>query len=67
MLEHLLHHNMFVAPSNASENWTPPNAPSYPYAVLADDGGYQFIRGVYAQAAAGHPQQLIQNCRVNRG
>jgi hypothetical protein len=66
MLEHLLHHNMFVAPVNASENWTPPNAPTYPYAVLADDGGYQSIARAYAQAAAGHPQQLIQSCRANR-
>jgi hypothetical protein len=67
MVEHLLHHNMFVAPPGASENWTPTGTPKYPYAVFADDGGYQSIARAYAQAAEGHPQQLIQNCRANRG
>ena len=66
VLTHLLAHNMFIAPPNASENWTPPNAPKYPYAVFADDGGYQFVLGAYKQAAAGHPQRLIESCKANR-
>jgi len=65
-LNSLVEHNMLVAPSGAPENWTPPNPPNSPYVVFADDGGYQSIRQTYALAAAGHPQRLIQSCRVNK-
>jgi hypothetical protein len=64
-LNALLDNNVIVAPANASENWTPPNPPKQPYAVFADDGGLQWSREMYAQAAAGHPQRLIQSCRAN--
>jgi hypothetical protein len=33
--------------------------------VFADDGGLQFLRKAYAQAAAGDPQLLIDTCRAN--
>lgn len=65
-LNALLAHNVIVAPNGASENWTPPNPPRTPYAVLADDGGYQWIQQAYALAAAGHPQRLIDSCTANR-
>jgi hypothetical protein len=64
-LSSLLEHNVIVVPENASENWTPPNPPKTPYATWADDGGYQYVQKMYAQAAAGHPEQLAQSCRVN--
>jgi len=65
-LNALLARNVFVAPTGAPENWTPPNPPKTPYAVLADDGGYQGTQQAYAMAAAGHPQRLIRHCVANR-
>jgi hypothetical protein len=65
MLNSLLAHNIIEAPVGASENWTPPNPPKVPYAVFAHDGGLDWIRASYAQAAAGHPQNLIDSCRAN--
>jgi hypothetical protein len=65
-LEALLDHNVLVAPVGAPENYTPPNPPKQPYAVFAHDGGLQWIREGYAQAAAGHPQRLIDSCRANK-
>jgi hypothetical protein len=64
-LNALLAGNVIVAPANASENWTPPNPPKAPYAVFADDGGVQWLKATYAQAATGHPQRLIDSCRAN--
>lgn len=64
-LEAILDNDIIVAPKDASENWTPPNPPATPYAVFADDGGLQWLRETYAQAAAGHPQHLIDSCRAN--
>ncbi len=61
----LLDDNVLVAPNGAPENWTPPNPTSTPYAVFADDGGLQWIRSAYAEAAAGHAQKLIDSCRAN--
>jgi hypothetical protein len=62
----LLRDNVIVAPNGAPENWTPPNPPKGPYAVFADDGGYQWLQKAYADAAAGHPQNLIDYCRANK-
>jgi hypothetical protein len=62
----LLDHNVLVAPAGAPENWTPPNPPKTPYAVLAGDGGYQWVPETYALAAAGHPQRLIDRCQANK-
>lgn len=64
-LEALLDNNVLVAPAGASENWTPPNPPQHPFATFADDGGFQWKREAYAQAAAGHPQRLIDSCGAN--
>ena len=65
-LESLLRNNVLVAPNGAPENWTPPNPPKGPYAVFADDGGYQWLQKAYADAAAGHPQNLIDYCNANK-
>jgi hypothetical protein len=64
-LNALLDNNIIVAPKDASENWTPPNPPRTPYAVFADDGGLQYLRQTYAEAAAGNAQRLIDSCRAN--
>jgi len=65
-LEALLDHNTLVAPVGAPEDWTPPDPPAQPYVVFAHDGGYEWLRGTYALAAAGHPQRLIDTCRANK-
>jgi hypothetical protein len=62
----LLDHNVLVAPTGAPEDWTPPNPPAVPYAILANDGGFEWKQQTYALAAAGHPQRLIESCRANR-
>jgi hypothetical protein len=64
-LEALLKNNVIVAPKNASENWTPPNPPQAPYAVFADDGGYQWLQAMYKKAAAGDAADLRSSCRAN--
>jgi hypothetical protein len=66
VLRGLLAHNILVAPPGAPEDYVPPNPPKVPYAVMADDGGYQFMQRTLDQAAAGHPRQLIESCRANR-
>jgi len=63
--QRLLHDNVIVAPTGASENWAPPVVAGHPYAVYADDGGYEWVRDTYALAAAGQPQRLAQRCRAN--
>ena len=64
-LEALLANNVLVAPKDASENWTPPNPPKVPYAVFADDGGYQWVQAMYKKAAAGDARDLRSSCRAN--
>jgi hypothetical protein len=64
-LNALLAHNMLEAPPGAPENYTPPNPPKVPYVVFAHDGGLDWIRATYAQAAAGNPKNLIDSCRAN--
>jgi hypothetical protein len=61
----LLSHNVLVAPPDASENWTPPNPPDYPFAVYAHDGGYAWKRATYVLAASGHPKRLEESCTAN--
>jgi hypothetical protein len=65
VLDDLMKHRILVAPSGASENWSPPASTPWPSSVYADDGGYQYKQRMYAQAAAGHPALLRQSCRVN--
>lgn len=64
-LTDLLDHHVIVAPNGASENWTPSDPPMGPYAIFADDGGLQWVRGACDQAAAGKPQRLMQIVRAN--
>jgi hypothetical protein len=64
-LNALFRNNAIVAPPDASENWTPPNPPNRPFAVFAADGGYEWLREGFAQAAAGNPARLIDTCRAN--
>jgi hypothetical protein len=61
----LLDDHVIIAPPGVSENWTPAGSHTFPIAVFADDGGVQFKRAMYADAAGGHPQNLIQSCRAN--
>lgn len=63
-LSDLMTNHIVIAPSGASENWSPPQT-GKPLATFADDGGYQYKQRMYAQAAAGHPQLLEQSCRAN--
>jgi hypothetical protein len=63
-LSDLMTNHIVVAPTGASENWSPPQSQT-PTATFADDGGYQFKQKMYAEAAAGDPQLLEQSCRAN--
>jgi len=65
-LERLLADNVVVAPTGAPEDWAPSPAPKVPYAIWANDGGLEFTKKMYAEAAAGRPQMLAQSCRANR-
>jgi hypothetical protein len=61
----LLAHNVFEAPVGAPEGWVPTPFPSVPFVAYAHDGGLDWIRHTYAQAAAGNPKNLIQSCKAN--
>lgn len=63
-LNALLADHAVIAPAGASENWAP-TGHAFPVVAFADDGGYQFKQKMYADAAAGHPANLIQSCRAN--
>jgi hypothetical protein len=63
-LDSLLANHVVIAPAGASENWAP-TGHAFPVVAFADDGGYQWKQKTYADAAAGHPHNLIQSCRVN--
>jgi hypothetical protein len=63
-LDSLLADHAVIAPAGASENWAP-TGHAFPVVAFADDGGYQYKQQMYADAAAGHPQNLIQSCRAN--
>jgi hypothetical protein len=65
-LDNLLAHNVLEAPAGASENWMPTPLPTHPFVAFAHDGGLDWIRNNYVQAAAGHPAGLAQSCRANR-
>jgi hypothetical protein len=65
-LDKLLANNVLEAPVGASENWTPTPLPTHPFVAFAHDGGLDWIRNNYVQAAAGHPAGLAQSCRANR-
>jgi hypothetical protein len=43
----------------------PPAGTKPPFAIFASDGGIQFVRQMYRDAASGDPATLIQSCRAN--
>lgn len=63
-LNSLFANHVVIAPAGASENWFPTDHP-FPVVAFADDGGYQYKKNMYADAAAGRPKQLFQSCRAN--
>jgi hypothetical protein len=65
VLENLLTRHVVVAPNGAPEDWQPATPPTFPYAIYADDGGYQFVQRIVAQAAAGDASGIAQSCRAN--
>jgi hypothetical protein len=64
-LDNLLANHVVVAPVGAPEDWTPPNPPRGPYAIFAHDGGFEWVRAGYRQAAARDPARLTASCRAN--
>jgi hypothetical protein len=64
-LNRLLANNVLEAPAGAWEDWVPSPFPSVPFARFSHDGGLDWIRRIYDQAAAGHPRGLAQSCRAN--
>ena len=66
VLDDLTTNHAVIKPDGAPEDWVPPHPPALPYAVYANDGGLQWIRQGYAQAAAGDPTRITKSCRANR-
>jgi hypothetical protein len=64
-LDDLLAHHVVVAPPGSPENVAPPAGTKPPFAIFASDGGIQYTRRMYRDAAAGRPATLIQSCRAN--
>jgi hypothetical protein len=64
-LDDLLAHHILVAPPGSPENVAPPAGTKPPFEIYASDGGIQFVRKMYRDAANGHPANLIQSCRAN--
>ena len=64
-LADIMAHHTLVAPAGSSENVAPPDGLVGPFEILADDGGIQFVRRMYRQAAAGDGRLITQSCRVN--
>jgi hypothetical protein len=64
-LDNLLANNVLEAPAGASENWMPTPLPTHPFVAFAHDGGLQWIKNTYKQAAAGNPSNLISSCKAN--
>jgi hypothetical protein len=65
VLDDLMANHIVIAPNGAPEDYTPPGATEKPLLAFADDGGYQYKRRMYADAAAGRPHLLEQSCRAN--
>ena len=64
-LDGLLAHHIVVAPPGSPENVAPPAGTKPPFEIYASDGGIQYVRKMYRDAANGHPANLIQSCRAN--
>ena len=64
-LDNLLAHNILEAPVGAPEGWVPTPLPTHPFVAYAHDGGLNWIRASYRQAAGGDARNLTQSCRAN--
>lgn len=64
-LSQLVANHIVVAPGGSSENVEPPASVKMPVEIYADDGGLQYVKHMYALAAAGNPTLLDQSCRAN--
>ena len=64
-LTDLLAHHVVVAPPGSSENVAPPSSVKPPVETLASDGGFAYMKHMYAEAAAGHAALIAQSCRAN--
>jgi hypothetical protein len=64
-LADIVAHHILVAPPGSSENVAPPAGSKPPFEIFASDGGIQYVKKMYADAAAGHPATLIQSCKAN--
>jgi hypothetical protein len=64
-LADIVQHHIVVAPPGSPENVAPPASVKPPFEIYASDGGLQFDKHMYAQAAAGNPAGIAQSCRAN--
>jgi len=64
-LDGLLAHNILEAPAGAPEGWVPTPLPPHPFVAYAHDGGLDWIRASYRQAAAGNIRNIARSCRAN--
>ena len=64
-LADLMTNHIVVAPEGAPEDYTPPQSSTTPTVAFAHDGGFQYKKRMYAEAAAGNPRLLEQSCRAN--
>ncbi len=64
-LADIVRHHIVVAPPGSPENVAPPASVKPPFEIYASDGGLQFDKRMYAQAAAGNPAGIAQSCRAN--
>ncbi len=65
VLADLNRNHTLVAPAGSSENVAPPSNLHGPFEIFANDGGFQYVTKIYADAAAGQPAKLFQSCRAN--
>jgi hypothetical protein len=64
-LSDLVAHHIVVAPPGSPENVAPPSWVKPPFEILASDGGYAYVKHMYAEAAAGNGALIAQSCRAN--
>jgi hypothetical protein len=61
----LVAHNKLEAPTGAPGRVDTRPRPQVPIIAFARDGGLNWVRAMYTQAAAGNPTNLIQSCNAN--
>lgn len=64
-LQDIIAHHIVVAPPGSSENVAPPEGTVGPFEIFASDGGIQYVRRMYREAAAGDGRLIAQSCRAN--